>query len=225
ACDVESGRPCPRRRAPRSRGPPRRAGSRGCAGRRSPRGLAKPTGGSIAACRPGSRETLRTARAASDALGECYTDACLMPSAPSRKLERVPNPHPDRDYEVDLAVPEFTCLCPLTGQPDFAAIRVRYVPDQWLVELKSLKLYMLSTRPAISIPSSYEQPMALVSCAATCSNVWQSQFQRMVIHGGGSPASPPVSSSWTGRVSGSEISIRSLPAIGVHGSQGNTATL
>ena len=69
-----------------------------------------------------------------------------MPSAPSWKLERVPNRHPDRDYEVDLAVPEFTCVCPLTGQPDFATFRIRYVPDQWLVELKSLKLYMWAYR-------------------------------------------------------------------------------
>jgi 7-cyano-7-deazaguanine reductase len=69
-----------------------------------------------------------------------------MPSAPSKKLERVPNAHPDRDYEVDHVVPEFTCVCPITGQPDFATIRIRYVPDQWLVELKSLKLYMWAYR-------------------------------------------------------------------------------
>ena len=61
-----------------------------------------------------------------------------MPTTPSRTLEAVPNPHPDRDYEVAMAVPEFTCLCPMTGQPDFATIRIRYVPDQSLVELKSL---------------------------------------------------------------------------------------
>jgi 7-cyano-7-deazaguanine reductase len=67
-------------------------------------------------------------------------------TAPSRTLERVPNPHPGRDYEVDHVVPEFTCVCPVTGQPDFATIRIRYVPDQWLVELKSLKLYMWSYR-------------------------------------------------------------------------------
>jgi 7-cyano-7-deazaguanine reductase len=69
-----------------------------------------------------------------------------MPSHPSRRLDAVPNPHPDRDYEVAMAVPEFTCLCPITGQPDFATIRIRYVPDQHLVELKSLKLYMWSYR-------------------------------------------------------------------------------
>jgi 7-cyano-7-deazaguanine reductase len=70
----------------------------------------------------------------------------VMPTQPSSTLEAVPNPHPDRDYEVSMAVPEFTCLCPMTGQPDFATIRIRYVPDQHLVELKSLKLYMWSYR-------------------------------------------------------------------------------
>ena len=53
-----------------------------------------------------------------------------MPTQPSKRLEAVPNPHPDRDYEIALEIPEFTCLCPMTGQPDFATFRVRYVPDQ-----------------------------------------------------------------------------------------------
>jgi 7-cyano-7-deazaguanine reductase len=69
-----------------------------------------------------------------------------MPTQPSRELEVVPNPHPDRDYEVSLTIPEFTCICPRTGQPDFATIRVRYIPDQLLVELKSVKLYIWSYR-------------------------------------------------------------------------------
>jgi 7-cyano-7-deazaguanine reductase len=69
-----------------------------------------------------------------------------MPTSPSRTLATVPNPHPDRDYEVSLTVPEFTCLCPITGQPDFATLRIRYVPDQALIELKSLKLYVWSFR-------------------------------------------------------------------------------
>jgi len=69
-----------------------------------------------------------------------------MPSAPSKDLQRVPNPHVDREYEVDHVVPEFTCMCPMTGQPDFAIIRIRYVPGRWLVELKSLKLYMWAYR-------------------------------------------------------------------------------
>ena len=69
-----------------------------------------------------------------------------MPTQPSKRLQAVANPHADRDYEVTMAVPEFTCLCPITGQPDFATIRIRYVPDQHLVELKSLKLYLWSYR-------------------------------------------------------------------------------
>jgi 7-cyano-7-deazaguanine reductase len=64
----------------------------------------------------------------------------------SKQLEVVPNPHPDRDYEVSLEIPEFTCLCPRTGQPDFATIRITYVPDRHLVELKSAKLYIWSYR-------------------------------------------------------------------------------
>jgi len=69
-----------------------------------------------------------------------------MPTRPSKTLETVPNPHPDRDYEIQLTAPEFTCLCPITGQPDFATIRIRYGPDLRLVELKSLKLYLWSYR-------------------------------------------------------------------------------
>lgn len=69
-----------------------------------------------------------------------------MPSRPARTLETVPNPHPHRDYEIAMTAPEFTCVCPLTGQPDFATIRIRYVPDARLVELKSLKLYLWSYR-------------------------------------------------------------------------------
>lgn len=69
-----------------------------------------------------------------------------MLSQPSKQLEVVPNPHPDRDYEVRLEIPEFTCLCPRTGQPDFATIRIVYVPDRHLVELKSIKLYIWSFR-------------------------------------------------------------------------------
>ncbi len=69
-----------------------------------------------------------------------------MPTVPSKTLEVVANPHPDRDYEVVMTADEFTCLCPRTGQPDFATIHIRYVPDQHLVELKSLKLYLWSYR-------------------------------------------------------------------------------
>src|SRR5512136_1316132 len=69
-----------------------------------------------------------------------------MPTAPTRRLETFRNPSPGRDYEIRFECPEFTCLCPMTGQPDFATIRIRYVPDRTCVELKSLKLYLWSYR-------------------------------------------------------------------------------
>ena len=69
-----------------------------------------------------------------------------MPSTPSPSVDTFPNPNPQRDYLVHIEVPEFTCLCPLTGQPDFATIVFDYVPDRRNVELKSLKLYMWSFR-------------------------------------------------------------------------------
>jgi 7-cyano-7-deazaguanine reductase len=69
-----------------------------------------------------------------------------MPTQPSKQLETIPNPAPDRDYWVELVCPEFTCLCPRTGQPDFATFHIRYIPDKLLVELKSLKLYLWSFR-------------------------------------------------------------------------------
>jgi 7-cyano-7-deazaguanine reductase len=69
-----------------------------------------------------------------------------MPSQPSKNLETFANPNPERDYTITFDVPEFTCLCPLTGQPDFAQFKISYVPDQKCVELKSLKLYMWSYR-------------------------------------------------------------------------------
>ena len=69
-----------------------------------------------------------------------------MTTRPSKDLETFPNPNPQRDYEIAFEAPEFTCLCPMTGQPDFATIRIRYVPHEKCVELKSLKLYLWSYR-------------------------------------------------------------------------------
>lgn len=69
-----------------------------------------------------------------------------MPSRPEKKLDTFPNPSPARDYVIHIEVPEFTCLCPLTGQPDFATMVIDYIPDRRNVELKSLKLYMWSYR-------------------------------------------------------------------------------
>ena len=61
-------------------------------------------------------------------------------------LDTFPNPNPERDYEIEFTCPEFTCVCPKTGQPDFATLHIRYVPDRLCVELKSLKLYLWSFR-------------------------------------------------------------------------------
>ena len=69
-----------------------------------------------------------------------------MPSTPERVFETFPNPEPGRDYTIRIRVPEFTCLCPKTGQPDFAELTLEYVPDALCVELKSLKLYAWSFR-------------------------------------------------------------------------------
>lgn len=69
-----------------------------------------------------------------------------MATKPSKEIETFKNPCPERDYTIDMKCPEFTCLCPLTGQPDFACIYVNYIPDELCLELKSLKLYLWSYR-------------------------------------------------------------------------------
>jgi 7-cyano-7-deazaguanine reductase len=67
-------------------------------------------------------------------------------TSPSRDLESFPNPHPHRPYEIEIVCPEFTSLCPITGQPDFGTIRITYTPGPRCLELKSLKLYIWSYR-------------------------------------------------------------------------------
>ncbi len=69
-----------------------------------------------------------------------------MPTTPGKDFETFDNPQPERDYTIRIRVPEFTCLCPKTGQPDFATLHIEYVPDRLCVELKSLKLYIWSYR-------------------------------------------------------------------------------
>jgi 7-cyano-7-deazaguanine reductase len=69
-----------------------------------------------------------------------------MSTQPSKQLETFPNATPERDYSIHIESPEFTCLCPKTGQPDFATIKLDYVPDEKCVELKSFKLYLWSYR-------------------------------------------------------------------------------
>ncbi len=69
-----------------------------------------------------------------------------MPSQPSTEIETFPNPQPQHDYTIRMRMPEFTCLCPRTGQPDFATLELEYVPDRLCLELKALKLYLWSFR-------------------------------------------------------------------------------
>jgi len=69
-----------------------------------------------------------------------------MSTQPATSLETFPNPARDRDYTIRMTLPEFTCLCPKTGQPDFATFELEYVPDELCVELKALKLYLWSFR-------------------------------------------------------------------------------
>ena len=70
-----------------------------------------------------------------------------LPASPEKAvLDRVPNPHPDTDYVARFTCPEFTAICPITGQPDFAILVIDYAPGKWLLELKSLKLYLGSFR-------------------------------------------------------------------------------
>jgi 7-cyano-7-deazaguanine reductase len=69
-----------------------------------------------------------------------------VPTPDAARLETFANPKPERDYEIRMEIPEFTCLCPRSGQPDFATLHLSYVPDRLCVELKSLKLYIASFR-------------------------------------------------------------------------------
>ncbi len=69
-----------------------------------------------------------------------------MGTKPSKDIKTFENPNPERNYVIEMDCPEFTCLCPMTGQPDFAKIEIRYIPDKMCVELKSLKLYLWSYR-------------------------------------------------------------------------------
>ncbi len=82
----------------------------------------------------------------SSALHEHVTLLGDLTAQPSKTLETFPNPNPQRDFHIHMEIPEFTCLCPKTGQPDFAVIYLDYIPDLQCVELKSLKLYIVSFR-------------------------------------------------------------------------------
>jgi 7-cyano-7-deazaguanine reductase len=96
-------------------------------------------------CRRKMQEKMSQEKAANDST-EGLTLLGREVTQPVRKLETFPNQHPGRQYTVTLECPEFTCVCPVTGQPDFAVITIRYIPDQRIVESKSLKLYLWSFR-------------------------------------------------------------------------------
>src|SRR4051795_4029290 len=79
-------------------------------------------------------------------LGATFILTPAQVAEPASILEAFPNPRPERDYQIEFVFPEFTSVCPVTGQPDFATITVRYVPDRQCVEMKSLKLYFFAYR-------------------------------------------------------------------------------
>ena len=90
-----------------------------------------------------------------------------MPSQPSETLETFPNPRPEADYTIRMTMPEFTCLCPKTGQPDFAVLELEYVPDLACVELKSLKNYLWSFRDHGAFHEAVTNHIADALAAAT----------------------------------------------------------
>ena len=90
-----------------------------------------------------------------------------MPSQPSATLDTFPNPRPEADYTIRMTMPEFTCLCPKTGQPDFAVLELEYVPDLACVELKSLKNYLWSFRDHGAFHEAVTNQIADALAAAT----------------------------------------------------------
>src|SRR3546814_5943166 len=100
-----------------------------------------------------------------------------MPSQPSKTLETFPNPAPQRDFCIRMRIPEFTCLCPMTGQPDFGTLYLEYVADKKCVELKALKMYIWSFRNERSEEHTSElQSLMRISYAVFCLK------QKKIIH-------------------------------------------
>ena len=111
----------------------------------------------------------------------CLVSFNTMSTQASKNLDTFPNPHPDRDYTIRIRTPEFTCLCPKTGQPDFATLYLEYIPDQLCVELKSFKLYVWSFRDegafhedvtnrmlnelVSSLPATFHAPACGIQCS------------------------------------------------------------
>lgn len=101
----------------------------------------------------------------------------MSKSAPSHEIELFPNPQPGRDYTIRIRIPEFTCLCPRTGQPDFATLELEYVPEETCVELKSLKLYIWSFRDR----GAYHEAVTN-EIADLLANAMKPRFLRLAAH-------------------------------------------
>ncbi|MBI5832467.1 MAG: NADPH-dependent 7-cyano-7-deazaguanine reductase QueF [Armatimonadetes bacterium] len=106
-----------------------------------------------------------------------------MSTQPSKQLEIVPNPKPERDYVISIECPEFTCVCPKTGQPDFATIRVEYTPDQGIIELKSMKLYFWSYRETGTFHEAVTNQI-LDDFVAACQPRWMKVVGDFNVRGG-----------------------------------------
>lgn len=106
-----------------------------------------------------------------------------MKKQSSKSLEVFSNPHPERDYEIHMECPEFTCLCPKTGQPDFAEIEILYTPDRKCIELKSLKLYMWSYRDEGAFHEAVTNKI-LDDLVAACQPRWMQVVGDFNVRGG-----------------------------------------
>ena len=104
-------------------------------------------------------------------------------SIPARKLETFPNHHPERDYVVTMLTEEFTCVCPLTGQPDFAKITIRYIPDTLILESKSLKLYLQSFRNQGTF-HEHVSNVILDDIVSTLAPRWRKMTAEFAVRGG-----------------------------------------
>lgn len=109
-----------------------------------------------------------------------------MTTVPSRQLETFENPQPLRDYTIRFDCPEFTCLCPLTGQPDFAHFELEYVPDAQCIESKSLKLYLWSYRDEGAFHEAVTNQI-LDDLVAACSPRWIKVTGHFFVRGGITP--------------------------------------
>lgn len=106
-----------------------------------------------------------------------------MTNKPSKELKNFVNPTPDRNYTVSLDCPEFTCLCPMTGQPDFATFNIDYIPDKLCIELKSLKLYLWSYRNEGTYHEAVTNQI-LSDLVSTCEPRWMEVKGKFNVRGG-----------------------------------------